>query len=184
MRRHNPPYASSVVFELLEVSGTGGDDDFGVRIYYNQGVGSLWDSTNILELPGCTDPCPLAQFQRWCGLHSRGAHPSSLTRRTPCADASASPPALYPLTSRRSVSCQRSMPSCSRAARSLSLRLLRFSSWCCVSLSHSLFGTPRGCGHIDVRRCPVHLSRVLSVCHQELAQEGAFGVSGCAPQAA
>ena len=62
MLRQNPPYASSVVFELHLLSGGGAEGSYGVRMYYNQGVGNLWSSGNIITLPGCTDLCPLDQF--------------------------------------------------------------------------------------------------------------------------
>ena len=62
LRSHNPPYGSSVVFELHNTTMDNVSHDYAVRMYYNQGVDALWDAANIIALPGCTDMCPLATF--------------------------------------------------------------------------------------------------------------------------
>lgn len=56
---HNPPYASSVVFELVRNA-----EGMHVRVIYNQGVGNLFAAGNAIRIPGCpAGPlCPLDTF--------------------------------------------------------------------------------------------------------------------------
>ncbi len=68
--RVNPPYGSSLVFELVNDTSTGA---LSVRLFYNRGTdGVFFSPDNLITLPGCPQAlCPVDTFLR-CVNHDGG----------------------------------------------------------------------------------------------------------------